>query len=43
MGTVKNSKYRLVASGPTSAMSAGTWKDPALTTRKAVSVIGVED
>jgi hypothetical protein len=43
MGTVKNSKYRLVASGPISAMSAGTCKDPALTRPKAVSVIGAED
>jgi hypothetical protein len=42
-GNSKNSKYRLVASGPISAMSAGTWKDPALTRPKAVSVIGVED
>jgi hypothetical protein len=40
---VKNSEYRLVASGPISAMSAGTWKDPALTRPKAVSVIGTED
>jgi hypothetical protein len=35
----KNSKYRLVASGPISAMSAGTWKDSALTRPKAISVI----
>jgi hypothetical protein len=33
----------LVASGPISAMSAGTRKDSALTTPKAVSVIGGED
>jgi hypothetical protein len=30
-GNGKNSKYRFVASGPLSAMSAGTWKDSALT------------
>ena len=42
-GNGKKFKYRLVASGPISAMSAGTWKDPALTMPKAVSVIGVED
>jgi hypothetical protein len=38
-GNGKNSKYRRVASGPISAMSAGTWKDSALTRPKAVSVI----
>ena len=42
-GNGKNSKYRLVASGPISAMSAGTWKDSDLTRPKAVSVIGAAD
>jgi len=40
IGTVKNSKNRLVASGPTSATSAGTWNDSALATVKAASDIG---
>jgi hypothetical protein len=32
IGTVENSKNRLVASGPTSATIAGTWNDSALVT-----------
>jgi hypothetical protein len=32
IGTVKNSKNRLVTSGPTSAPIAGTWNDFALVT-----------
>jgi hypothetical protein len=40
---VKNSKNRFVASGPTSAMIAGTWNSSALLRTNALSEIGAED
>jgi hypothetical protein len=43
METVENSKNRLVASGPISAISAGTWKDSDFTLAETVMVIGSDE
>jgi hypothetical protein len=40
METIKNSKNRLVAPGPISAISAGTWNDSDFAIAKTVSVTG---